>query len=147
MYETILVPLDGSATAQIALAHAANLAERFQACLLLLRVTLAPPYPGEALPEAQRLLYIESQAYLRTMAEALRAQGHKVRTMVCEGKAAESIIQQAAQEQVSMIVMATHGWGGVGRWPLGSTAEQVLRGTSVPIMLIRAAQDTQTGHD
>ena len=144
MYKKILVPLDGSEVAQVALPHAVHMAETFHADVILLRVAFAPAYPGSDPVEAQRAVVVESQAYLEKVARTLQPLGPKVSTVVRYGKAAEEIIGHAAQQHVSIIVMATHGRSGVGRWLLGSTAEKVLRSTQVPVLLIRAAQGAET---
>jgi nucleotide-binding universal stress UspA family protein len=138
MYNKILVPLDGSELAQVALPHAVKMAEIFQAELVLLRVALAPILLGAEPVEAQRLVVAESDAYLKTVRADLQPTGLKLSTEVRYGNAAEEIIAFASQESIGLIVMATHGRSGVGRWLLGSTAEKVLRGTTVPVLLIRA---------
>jgi nucleotide-binding universal stress UspA family protein len=143
MYDKILVPLDGSEVAQVALQHAMHMAEVFHASLILLRVAPAPIYPESSQTEAQRIVGEDSQKYLVQLAKPLQSQGYNVSTVVSYGKAAEEIITHAAQQHVSIIVMATHGWSGVGHWPLGSTAIQVLRGTTTPILLIRATQKAE----
>jgi len=52
------------------------------------------------------------------------------------GHAAEAILDFAHHENVSMIVMASHGQSGVRRWPLGSTSEKVLRASPVPVLVV-----------
>jgi nucleotide-binding universal stress UspA family protein len=138
MYNKILLPLDGSELAQVALPHAVKIAEIFQAKLVLLRVACAPILLGTEPVEAQRLVVAESDAYLKTVVADLQPTGLKLSTGVRYGNAAEEIIAFASQESIGLIVMATHGRSGVGRWLLGSTAEKVLRGTTVPVLLIRA---------
>jgi nucleotide-binding universal stress UspA family protein len=142
MYSRILVPLDGSELAQVALPHAVHLAALFQAELILLRVAYAPAYPGSDPVTAQHAVVAESDIYLKAVATSLSAQGFTLHTSVRYGNAAEEIIAFASQESVALIVMATHGRSGVGRWLLGSTAERVLRGTTVPILLVRASTGT-----
>lgn len=144
MYETIVVPLDGSEVAQVALPHAVKMAELLHAPLILLRVAYAPASPGSDPVEAQRAVVAESQAYLEEAARTLQPCGLKVSTVVRYGKAAEEITAHAAQNKGAIIVMATHGRSGVGRWLLGSTAEKVLRSTTVPVLLIRASRDGES---
>ncbi|GIX48525.1 MAG: universal stress protein [Candidatus Tectimicrobiota bacterium] len=139
MYTKILVPLDGSEVAEVALPHAVALARTFGAELVLLRVAHAPFSPGRDPLEAERAAVEESEQYLAEAAQRLAAQGVPVRTVVRYGKAAEEILDHAATEGISLIVMATHGRSGVGRWLLGSTAEKVVRATSQPVLLVRAA--------
>jgi nucleotide-binding universal stress UspA family protein len=138
MYQRILIPLDGSEVAEVALPHAITMANTFNADLNLLCVALAHGFPGSDPVETQRVAVAESHAYLEQLCTRLQQQGLRVTPTVRYGNAAEEIIAYAGGHDISIIVMATHGRSGVGRWLLGSTAEKVLRGTPVPILLIRA---------
>jgi nucleotide-binding universal stress UspA family protein len=75
---------------------------------------------------------------VQSIAKTLQPRGLRIRTVVHTGKAAETIIEYAVQQEVSVIVMATHGHRGGDQWPLGSIAEKVLRSMQVPVLLIRA---------
>jgi nucleotide-binding universal stress UspA family protein len=138
MYTRILVPLDGSDAAEGALAHAAQMADIFDAELILLRATFIPDLPDLDLSEAQNILIKESEAYLCDAAGRLKGRGRGVRTVVRWSEAAEAIIDDAVAQEVSVVVMATHGYRGPERWPMGSVAEKVLRSMRVPVLLIRA---------
>lgn len=142
MYERILVPLDGSALAEEALAHAVTMAEVFQAKLFLLRAVFVPTFPGVDHSDAYQAELAASEVYLDRMATTLRSQGLRVHTLVRSGKAAEAIVAYAVQQAVSVVVMATHGHRAEARWPLGSIAEKVLRSMQVPVLLIRTTQRT-----
>jgi nucleotide-binding universal stress UspA family protein len=61
----------------------------------------------------------------------------KVETSVWYGPPAEAIIEAARVRAIDLIVMSSHGRSGLGRLVLGSVAETVLRGTTVPILLLR----------
>jgi nucleotide-binding universal stress UspA family protein len=61
--------------------------------------------------------------------------------MVIKGNPEEAVIEKAASYSDTLIAMATHGRSGVDRWLLGSVAEKVLRGTTNPLLLIRATKD------
>ena len=65
-----------------------------------------------------------------------------VETAVWYGTAASSIVEAAEAQRADLIVMTSHGRSGIGRLILGSVAESVLRGTSVPILLLRATSAT-----
>jgi nucleotide-binding universal stress UspA family protein len=146
VYKKILLTLDGSEVAQVALPHAVKMAQMFAAELILFRVAYAQPYPGSEPIEAQRAVVAESDAYLKEVTASLQGQGLTLLTSVRYGNAAEEIIAFASHADVSLIIMATHGRSGVGRWLLGSTAEKVLRGTTVPVLLIRAGQEPLPQH-
>jgi nucleotide-binding universal stress UspA family protein len=143
VYERILVPLDGSALAETALVHAVQMAEIFQAELILLRVAFVPTFPGSDTTAAQHAALAESEAYLERIASALSSRGLTIHTVVRSGKAAETIVEHALQQKVSVIVMATHGHHGVDQWPLGSIADKVLRSMQVPVLLIRPTPDAK----
>lgn len=66
-----------------------------------------------------------------------------VHTVVKKGPAAEMIIDYAREHLIDLIVMATHGRSGLQRWVYGSVADKVLRGTDLPIWLVRAHGQVQ----
>ena len=61
-----------------------------------------------------------------------------------QGIAPEAIIEKAAVEKSTFIAMTTHGRSGLNRWLLGSVAEKVLRATTNPLLLVRAAHEGKT---
>ena len=148
MYERIIVPLDGSELAEQALAEAAKLAKVTGAPLFLLRVVdftrlesygpygLAMEYASfePVLEEEERV----SREYLQAQAEQLAEEGLEVETGVVRGTVSRAIV--GASIPGDLIVMASHGRGGVTRWLLGSVAEDVVRHSQVPVHLIRATE-------
>ncbi len=139
MYTRILVPLDGSKVAEGALAHAEHMAAIFDAELILLRAAYLMDMPNLDLGEAQTILVHECEAYLNAVAGQIQGRGRRVRTAVQWSKAAEAIIDYAVSQEVSVVVMATHGQSAPERWPMGSIAEKVLRSMRVPVLLVRPA--------
>jgi nucleotide-binding universal stress UspA family protein len=145
-YRTILVPLDGSALAQQALTEARALAQATGAALLL--VAALPPLESLSVAEAgltpfwmletrqQEATRISHE--LEATAQQLEAEGLRVDTQLRHGMPAEEILAAAAEEDVDLVVMATHGRSGLPRLWLGSVALQVVRGASRPVLLIRA---------
>lgn len=114
------------------------------------RTTGEPPAPQN---DDERKLYIDQQedrirsearGYLLEAAHDLTQNGVKVTPVVQFGKPADDIIDYVKSNDVDLIVMSTHGRGGVGRWFAGSVAERVLRGASVPILLVRCAECADT---
>lgn len=126
MYQRILVPLDGSELAQTALPHALDLCRVCGATLALLHVR----DPRSGSKEAAR-------RYLDYTRRQLAADGVEVELIVREGHVAAAVIDAAEQERIDLIVMATHGRSGLQRVVYGSVAEQVLRGSSKPVLLVR----------
>jgi nucleotide-binding universal stress UspA family protein len=135
----ILIPLDGSTLAESALTPAMELAGPAGATLLLVRAAEAHVVPAADPVEAQVKVVREAEAYLESVAERLRRQGaHAVEPSVWYGPAPASIVDAARLRAADLIVMTTHGRSGLGRLIVGSVAESVLRGTTTPILLLRA---------
>lgn len=148
LYRKILVPLDGSGFAEVALPHAVAICQRTGASLILLRVV--PPLSSllprnyltiPQLSVLQEQARAEAEAYLRSRAGELRGEGCTVKAIVKEGSAvAQEIVDTAVAEGVDLIVMSTHGRSGVTRWVYGSVAAHVLAAAPVPVLLIRAME-------
>jgi nucleotide-binding universal stress UspA family protein len=137
--EKILVPLDGSDLAEAALETAIDiLTEHPATTLILLRAAESLRPSGED-PTADRDIAVrEAESYLNGVAAGLRECGITgVRTAVWHGPAAPTIVEAAAVEKVDLIIMTSHGRGGIGRLIFGSVAESVLHGTRIPILLVR----------
>ena len=137
--EKILVPLDGSDLAEAALETAINiLNEQPGTTLVLLRATESPrPPKAESTTEQARALR-EAESYLNGVAAGLRECGiSRVKTTVWSGPAAPTIVEAAEVEKADLIVLGSHGRGGVGPLIFGSVAESVLHGTRTPILVVR----------
>jgi nucleotide-binding universal stress UspA family protein len=135
----ILVPLDGSPLAESALADAVDIAVRHGATLVLLRAAYATALPAVDPVDSQVTVVREAEAYLADVAARARAAGvTDVETSVWYAAATDAIIEAARMREVDLIVMSTHGRTGLNRLMLGSVAESVLRGTSTPILMLRA---------
>jgi nucleotide-binding universal stress UspA family protein len=137
--DKILVPLDGSMLAEAALSAACSFAERDGATISLLRAAEAMTLPGGDTVDAQVTAIREGEEYLASVVRRLEDKGvRRVETHVWYGPPAAAIVEAAATQKADLIVMSTHGRSGLGRLVLGSVAESVLRGTTVPILIIRA---------
>jgi nucleotide-binding universal stress UspA family protein len=133
----ILVPLDGSTLAEAALWKAAELVNG--GTLSLLRAAEAHSLPGADPVDAQVNAVREAEDYLAAVVRRLQDRGVKnAETHVWYGSPAAAIVEAADAQKADMIVMSTHGRSGLGRLILGSVAESVLRGTRVPILIVRA---------
>lgn len=136
----ILVPLDGSNLAELALAKALDVAQSSgDPTLMLLRAAEASAWPGTDPTDEQIRVVREAEDYLAGVQAALVKRGaHKIQTSVWYGPPASAIVEAAEVSHVDLIVMSTHGRGGLGRLIMGSVADAVLRGTSTPILLVRS---------
>jgi len=149
MYSQILIPLDGSTTAEKVLPYARFLAEVLKLPVELLGVIDLAAIATHL--SAEKTRYFDSfvaeeerssKDYLEGIARTFS--GGPVRCSVEKGKPEEVIIQRGGANKASLIAMATHGRSGVKRWLLGSVAEKVLRAGRSPLLLIRAQAEAKT---
>lgn len=134
----ILVPLDGSEVAEAAIAPALELAQAGSSLLILMRAAVARTLPGTDAIDAQILAVREAEEYLAGVKERLEKNGvGRVESHVWYGPPAPAIVEAAKAQKADVIVMSSHGRSGIGRIIFGSVAESVLRGTHVPIFLVR----------
>ena len=145
MFNRILLPLDGSKIAEQALPYAIAQAENFQAELILLKVLEFLPkersLSGKLVKDAFELTVIQAQEYLAAMAGRVQEYGLRVRVATVEGRPHVEIIQFAETNKVDLIVMCTRGDSGISRWLMGSVADRVIRGASVPVLLVHAKEN------
>ena len=145
MYKRILLPLDGSKVAEQALPHAIAQAENFQAQLILLKVLEFLPkersLSGKLVKDAYELTITDAQEYLAGMAGRVQEYDLRVRVATVEGRPHAEIIQFAEANKVDLIVMCTRGHSGISRWLMGSVADRVIRGASVPVLLVHAKEN------
>jgi nucleotide-binding universal stress UspA family protein len=143
MYTRMLIPLDGPATAEKVLPYARSLAGTLKIPVELLGVidmsAIATHIPAERAKTFIDHWESGTKAYLEEIARSFP--GLSVKCTVGSGRPEEVIIAKAAEDKSTLITMATHGRSGVSRWLLGSVAEKVLRATSNPLLLIRAADE------
>ena len=137
--DRILVPLDGSKCAETILPRVEELVTGKKTGICLLRVVSASTFPGVDPTEAQVKVVREAEDYLEGLKEHLRAKGLDVDTHVRYGDDAEEILDHAAQKEIDLIAMSTHGRSGVKRFFLGSVAEKVLRHSPKPVYLVRCS--------
>jgi nucleotide-binding universal stress UspA family protein len=157
--KTILVPLDGSMLAERVLPYVRGLAPLLDAKVCLLQsfldvehdISLAGGLLGaygfveapEALQEraqrARETMRQHAEGYLTTQAQYLREAGVEVETEVMVGSPAHVIIQVAQERNAILIAMATHGYGGVKRWTLGSVTDQVVHLATTPVFIVHGA--------
>ncbi|MBI2907666.1 MAG: universal stress protein [Chloroflexi bacterium] len=152
MYKKMLVPLDGSQLAEVVLPYATELVARLDLEATLLHVNT---------PE-ERGLAPTYRAYIERMAEVLRRQSEvalqklgtspvrtkvNVRVAFAEGHAAEEILRYADDNNVDLLLIATHGRSGIRGWALGGVADKVLRGSRAPVWLVPAGMPQEPPYD
>jgi len=145
MYDRIVVPLDGSEFANISLTHAKLLARRLDVPVHLVRAIdptvinrVGATSIGYDYSAVDDLITEEEQAattFIDKQVESLEADGFNVTGVVLRGYAAAAV--NSTTQEGDLIVMASHGRSGVRRWFLGSVAEEIVRQSTVPVLLIR----------
>jgi nucleotide-binding universal stress UspA family protein len=156
---TILVPLDGSALAEQVLPYARELAPLLGAEIRLVRVLtdteptnvyiepLVGVYGVAELPEAYQerrrqawdTLRQHADGYLTAQALDLQGAGLDIATEVLVGPTGEVIVEDARSQGAALIMMATHGYGGLKRWTLGSVTDKVVHTAATPVFVVRGA--------
>jgi nucleotide-binding universal stress UspA family protein len=130
MWKKILVPLDGSDLAELALPYAEELANAFKSEIILLHVS----DPADTRHRHMHELYVKE------VADRIRERIRKVSPVVVSGKAADEIISYAEKNDVGLIIMTSHGRSGIMSWATGSIASKLLQATAVPMLLVRAVK-------
>jgi nucleotide-binding universal stress UspA family protein len=156
MFKRLLVPLDGSRFASRALRYAMEVAHQFGTEVILLQVvesatplaTTTGMAPGMQSPTAAQIAVqaaldeekrntSHAKRYLSRKARDIRSQDIEVSYQVVVGDPAQSIMEFAEKENVDLVVMTTHGKSGLKRAIMGSVADQVIRESGKPVLVVR----------
>jgi nucleotide-binding universal stress UspA family protein len=146
-YRSILVPLDGSGLSEQALPLAVAIAERARAKLRLVLVHQLPAVPlsseGRQLYGSLELATRKSEkAYLKRFTEQLKKQsGVTITSTMLTGPVAGTLVEYIQESRTDLVVMTSRGQGGLRRLWLGSVADGVIRGSSVPVLLVRPEEN------
>ena len=138
-YERLLVPVDGSDAAMLALEEAMTLADQLNASIH----SLYAVDPGRAHGFTTEDLVLaaledEGEAALADVRERCQAHGVPVETTIERGHPSDAILDYATDNGMDLVVMATHGRRGLDRFLLGSVTEHVIRHATVPVLTVRA---------
>ena len=155
MFERVLIPLDGSRVGEAALPVVeqlvAKLAPKTQVEVILFGViTLLRHWVvvGEASAPVSytddELVAIKNRVsgYLERTGESMKKRGVVVKTMVSTGNASDEILKATGDVKADLIAMSTHGRSGLRRLAFGSVTDKVIRGATVPVLLVRAPEGT-----
>jgi len=138
MYHRILVPLENSPADETILAHIRPLARLTTASLLLLHVSdgwVARNFEKLDLAESEEMK--EDRVYLDERLRELRAEGFDCDAVLALGEPSDEIIKLAADKQVDLIAMTTHGHRFVSDLLYGATADKVRHAVDVPVLLLK----------
>ena len=148
MYKTVLVPLDGSKRAEAILSHVEELAQRYQARVILLQVVEPMPRSVVGLDGTYMMLrdefeqrIVKATAYLGGLCKGFREKGIDTQTRVEHGPVVQAIIRAAERDSADLIAMASHGRTGLSQVFYGSVAAGVLHRIDRPLLLIRSQDD------
>jgi len=147
MYNTILVPLDGSKLAECVLPHVETLVKGSQAKRVIFARVVEPfrPPTGEYIFSDDQIKKVDkenreyAEKYLKEIiGQAKYGSGVRIETTVLHGSVADSLAEFANKNAADIIVIATHGRSGVSKWVWGGVADRILRSSCVPVLMVRA---------
>ncbi|MCC6741698.1 MAG: universal stress protein [Planctomycetia bacterium] len=127
-FRRILVPIDGSEKSLAVLPHVKTFAKAVGASVLVLGV-VEPTSEGKA---------GEGEPLVRIAVKDLASEGIPVDPVIRLGDPASEILDATKRHGVDLLAMSTHGRSGPSRWVMGSVTEKVLRGATVPMLVVRA---------
>ncbi len=144
MYDCILAPTDGSEEVEDALRYAFDLARAHDAMVHVLYVVNVAGYGGLPMETAwdgiSDALHAEGDAAVER-ARSLAPDDVAVETSVLEGSPSRTIVDHATPDRCDLVVMGTHGRGGIDRLLLGSVTERVVRQAAVPVLTVRVGDN------
>jgi nucleotide-binding universal stress UspA family protein len=139
MYHSILVPLDGSRRSEQALIPAATIARLTDAQLRIVRIDEGALFPVDVAGwPSGGAVERDHETYMRRVVDRVREQsGVHARWALLRGAVVPVLLEHARDVRADLVVMATHGRGGVERAWLGSVADEMVRAGALPILLTR----------
>ena len=143
MYSKVIVPLDGSELSERSLPYARLIAGALSLPIELVEAfDVLPPamHAASAMFATERMLEearAQSGHYLEQVRTELRGMGFAATATTLPGAPAPAIVDWVGDDPEALVVMSTHGRGGIARWALGSVADKVLHSIPNPVLLIR----------
>ncbi|NNH00296.1 universal stress protein [Acinetobacter sp. ANC 5414] len=144
-YQNILVPVDGSDISLSAVKNAAQIAQAFGGQLTLISLVTEDPfsdadfyYPSPIMKEYFVQAYANAEKALKQAQAIASENGITANTQIVKGNVSEeSIIETAEKLKIDLIVMGSHGRKGFQKFLLGSFAQDVLKGTKLPVLIVK----------
>lgn len=156
MSKNILIPLDGSVLGETALSFTRGVIDKYDAnekvnitlfhVITVVRhqihvrggLAMSVPYTEDELDKMRD----DALDYLKTIGESIESERVTVQCKVAVGEnPAKEIIQIEEEVGADLVAMSTHGRSGVTRFVIGSVAEKVMRGGTVPVLMVRASEE------
>lgn len=147
MYDTILIPTDGSSHAVRAAKHGFHLAQAFDTSVHIINVVNTPSGAGRFELENLNEQFVtplenEGKNAIETITGVADAHD-SITTAIIRGKPFEAILEYADDHGADVIAMGTHGRTGLNRYIAGSVTERVVRLSEVPVLTVRATERSQ----
>ncbi|MGA7539471.1 MAG: universal stress protein [Steroidobacteraceae bacterium] len=146
MYKNILVPVDGSETAERALAEAIQLARSLSSRIRLMHIVNSTPWITQGAPGAIEELLTQlrstGESIIHEAKTAVRGAGLEVDDRLIEAigeRVGEFVVSEANDWPANLIVCGTHGRRGLRRLLMGGDAEYIVRHSPVPVLLVRGS--------
>ena len=143
MFDTILVPLDGSQLAECVLPHVVAIAHSFDAEITLLRM-LEKNQPGTSAQLFDLLNWqinkTKASLYLEKIKVRFQESSVQARTAVMEGLVAEGITEYAQNQEMKLIILSSHGRNGLTQWGISSISQKIILSTQTSLLIVRAHQ-------
>ena len=144
-YQNILVPVDGSDISLSAVKNAAQIAQAFGGQLTLISLVTEDPfaeadfyYPSPIMKEYFVQAYANAEKSLKQAQAIVNENGITANTQIVKGSVSEEgIIETAEKLKIDLIVMGSHGRKGFQKFLLGSFAQDVLKGTKLPVLIVK----------
>ena len=141
MLKMILVPIDGSETAEKVFPYVINISHTYASSIVLLRVI--PPFRRSLRGSLEIIAQVKTQIksivenYMDEITGRLRTEGINVESEILWGEPAATIIDFAESSGCDLIILGSHGEHASFRWPLGSISTKVIRSrNSMPVLII-----------
>lgn len=149
MYTKIMAPLDGSQLAECTFSHLDTILSGCGVKELVLVRVLEPLQLANyadadgfmGAKDIEKLMMVqenEARNYLEKTKLRFQKPGLTMRIELLNGQVADTLADYATKEGFDLIIMATHGRGGISRWAFGSVADRVMRSVNTPVLMVRA---------
>ena len=138
MYRKILMPLDGSKTAECVYGHVIDIARGCSVPEIDLLFVVAPLPAGlyQSRQDDHDKLLAWGKEYLTGVVKRLADDGITAKPIIIDGKPAETILQYVEENGIDLIIMSTHGRSGPPRWAFGSVTDKVIRASRTPVLVV-----------
>jgi nucleotide-binding universal stress UspA family protein len=147
MFQSILVPLDGSQLAEVVLPHAAALANVADAKITFVRV-IEPPSDTQSQPVNPlnwQIAKREADSYLEEISSRFNQQNGTVKYTILEGDPASQIVEFVENSDIDLVLLSSHGKSGLTRWNISSVTRKIIQNSKRSTMIVRAYETRETG--